>query len=68
MEKIGAFTLSINLFEENGIFMPKFESFNFNMPKEVLMSQLKSFLKRLEDDYNRSFKDNITTISGKPEN
>lgn len=68
MEKVGAFSLSINLFEENRILIPIFKSFNFNMPKEVLMAQLKAFLKNIEDNYNGSFKDNITTISGKPDN
>ena len=46
MEKVGAFGIIIELFQENGKFIHEFEGVDINMPKEVLISQLKSFLKK----------------------
>ena len=67
MEEIGNFGLSIKLFRDNGEFIPIFRGLDKNMPKEIIISQLKSFLKKLEDEYNADFKGDITKINGAPE-
>ncbi len=68
MKKIGEFRLRIELFQEDDSnFIPIFKGVNINMPKEVLLAQLKSFLKTAEDDYHKDFRSDISTLSGKPE-
>ena len=66
MEKIGEFGINIQLFKENQNLIPVFRGIDINMPKEVIISQLKSFLKDIEDKYNANFKPDVTTFNGKP--
>lgn len=67
--ELGRFGIAIKLFLDNEMNIKyKFDSLDLNIPKEMIITQLRTFIKILEEDYYPDFKDNITTISGKPEN
>lgn len=58
MTKIGEFILRIKVFEENSLIKPKFETAELNISREVLITQIKSFLSILEESYKQDFKEN----------
>ena len=58
-KEIGRFSLGIKVMIDNkGVVTPKFRSMDLNIPKEVLIVQLKSFLSILEESYKQDFKEN----------
>ena len=57
-KEIGRFGLGIKVMINNkGVITPKFGSMDINIPKEVLIIQLKSFLNILEENYKQDFKE-----------
>lgn len=67
-KEIGRFKLGISLLqEENGKITTIFFNRNFNVSKDVVLSQLRLFIKMVEDEVYPSFRDNITTIDLGPE-
>ncbi len=66
-KQVGRFFLDLVLFKnEDGQLLFTFNSNNINMPNEMLITQLRTFTKILEDNHRQDFKGNIVNISGKP--
>ncbi len=62
-KEIGRFAASIVILEENKKLKPLFFTRSTNMSPDVLITQLKLFIKSLEDSYYPKFKDNMINIS-----
>ena len=48
-------------------FNPKITLANINMPAELMIAQLRSLLKMLEEEHYPDFKNNLTKIGIRPE-
>lgn len=60
------FSLGIELNTNNAILKPRFIVRNSNMSKDIIINQLRLFIKKLEDDYYPDFRNDITTINSDP--
>lgn len=59
--------IEIELFYDKESFKPKVTIGNLNMPVEVIVTQLRSLVKLLEEEIYPDFKNNITKIGVRPE-
>ena len=67
-EELGKFIVGIYLIQGNeGTLYPKLFNKNINMPKDIIINQLRLLAKSLEDDYYPEFRNNITTINLGPD-
>ena len=67
-EEIGRFVIGISLLQSNNRkITADFTNKNFNIPKQIIISELRLFLRMLEDDLYPDFKNNITTINIGPD-
>ncbi len=68
MEKeIAQFALGIKLsLTDNGEIVPRFSTAEKNMPKEMLISQLRALVRLLEEEYYPDFKNSINKINFGP--
>ena len=67
-KEIGRFGVGISILqEENGKIKANFVNKNFNVPRELIITELRLFLRMLEDNLYPDFKDNITTIDIGPD-
>ena len=66
-KEIGRFALAIQLLQGEENLDSKVSSYDFNMPKEMLITQLRTFVKMLEENYYPEFKGNITSIKDNSE-
>ncbi len=62
-----SFALGISLSHESNRIKPKMIVRNVNMPNEIIMIQLKFFIKSLEEENYPDFKNNLTKIGFSPE-
>lgn len=62
-----SFVLGIKLLHENNIIKPKMVIRDLNMPPDIVVNQLKSLIKMLEEENYPNFKNSLTKIGMKPE-
>lgn len=62
-KELGRFAANIVLLEENKKLKPVFITRSNNMSPDIIINQLKLFIKSLEDSYYPKFKDNMINIS-----
>ncbi len=61
-KEIGKFILGIRLIQtKEGKIIPKFRTADLNIPKDIIISQLRLFTKMLEERYYPDFRDNVTS-------
>lgn len=67
-KEIGRSFIGISLYQNtNGKLKPTLINKSFNIPPEIIIFQLKLFVKMLEENYYPDFKDGVSTVNIDPE-